>query len=555
MLSSIVILLFALHSIDATIHSVDDCDLLIVGGTTSAFGAILSASKMLNTRVCLLEPTDWVGGQLTAELLSAPDFAFHTIKDKDNFTLPVGSIDRQVNNQNPLFKKMLDVLGDTGKCWVSPDCSIPSLFHSKAVLPETNNSRIFYNTVIKRVTKDATGRRITQIDAIQRTPRNKEDRCRFLSEELPDWYSKEDSDWFNKTELSFTNFQFVMEGTSWGEVLALSNASYLIGLMEQFDGDTSGVGNPTCGQSFTFDFLEQLRETPVDEPTNPLPPPAGGVNYTFEYLTWERVWTYRRVNTSGSSEPAADDISIQNWSGGNDYRKQFFFLSPAETQHQRDTDQWQGGVNLDAIQNAERQTYGYHYWYREKAPAQWANRTVLIRSVELSGTCHGLAKMPYLRESRRSIGHENFLMNLTTISGPGRSLHGYIFEDRLCIGCYDVDIHPMVNCTYPKYMTDYYPILPYYIPLRAMTNRDIDNLIVIGKTMAQSFLVNSATRLHPVEFSIGQAAGIVGSYAVQNKLKTVAEMLNSDHMTRIQSIVKGFTPTSWTINGKRYPDD
>jgi hypothetical protein len=104
-------------------------------------------------------------------------------------------------------------------------------------------------------------------------------------------------------------------------------------------------------------------------------------------------------------------------------------------------------------------------------------------------------------------------------------------------------------------MNEYYPILPYYIPLRAMTNRDIDNLVVIGKTMAQSFLVNSATRLHPVEFSIGQAAGVVGTYAVQNNLQNVSEMLNEDHLRRVQSIVKVFTPTSWTINGTRYPDD
>jgi len=52
---------------------------LIVSGTTSALGALLSTSKLIDKRVCLLEPTDWVGGQLTAELLSAPSFAWHTI--------------------------------------------------------------------------------------------------------------------------------------------------------------------------------------------------------------------------------------------------------------------------------------------------------------------------------------------------------------------------------------------------------------------------------------------------------------------------------------------
>ncbi|CAF1242726.1 unnamed protein product [Adineta steineri] len=558
MLAFISILFITIHTISSSIRTIDDCQLLIVGGTTSALGAVLSASK-LNTRVCLLEPTDWVGGQLTAELLSAPDFAFHTVTDKDtNFTLNVGSIDQQLNNQNPLFSEMLNVLGDTGRCWVSPKCSIPELFHSQVILPLLNKTRIFYNTVIKHIKKDVTGRRIIQIDAIQRTPRqSSSERCRFLSEELPDWYSEEDSAWFTKTQLSFTNISFVIEGTSWGEVLVLSNASYLQGLMEKFDGDTSGIGNSTCGQSFTFDFLEQLQEKPVDEPPNPLPPPIGGANYSFLNLPWERIWTYRRVNTSAldSYTVAVNDLTIQNWGGGNDYRREFFFLSPSDTEHQRDTNQWQGGVNLDAIQNAERQAYGYHYWYRQNAPTKWANRTVLVRSVLAAGTCHGLAKMPYLREARRSIGFENFLMNITTISGHARDLHGHIFYDHLCIGAYDVDIHSMIQCTYPSYMTQYYPILPYYIPLRAMTNRDIDNLIVVGKTMAQTFLVNSATRLHPVEFSIGQTAGVVGSYAVENKLTSVSEMLKEEHLKRVQTLVRQFTPTSWTINGTRYPDD
>jgi hypothetical protein len=327
--------------------------------------------------------------------------------------------------------------------------------------------------------------------------------------------------------------------------------------MEQFDGDISGIGNSTCGQEFTIGFLEQLRDTPVDEPPNPLPEPTGGANYNLGQVTWEWVWTDRRVNTSApnSSTIAVNDITIQNWGGGNDYGKEFFYLSPSDAQRQRDTNQWQGGINLNAILNAERRAYGYHYWYRKKAPVQWTNRTVLVRSPSLTGTCHYLAKLPYMRESRRSIGHQNFLMNITTISGRGRDLHGYIFDDRMCIGAYDADFHRMAGCTYPSYMNKYYPILPYYVPLRAMTNRDIDNLIPIGKTMAQTFLVNSAVRLHPVEFSIGQAAGVVGMYAVENNLTNVAEILKEEHLRRVQSIVKQFTPTSWTIDGKRYPDD
>ena len=125
----------------------------------------------------------------------------------------------------------------------------------------------------------------------------------------------------------------------------------------------------------------------------------------------------------------------------------------------------------------------------------------------MTDTYHHLAKLSYMRESRRSIAYQNFLMNLTTITGPARNLHGYIFDDRLRIGVY---IHYVVSCFYPPFINMNYPVLLYYIPLRAMTNRDIDNLIPISKTMAQSFLVNSAVRLYPVEFSIGQVAGVVG---------------------------------------------
>ncbi|CAF1654263.1 unnamed protein product, partial [Didymodactylos carnosus] len=63
---------------------IDDCQLLIIGGSTAALGAALSAARY--TQTCLLEPTDWIGGQLTTESLAAPDFAWHKLTD-GNFTL------------------------------------------------------------------------------------------------------------------------------------------------------------------------------------------------------------------------------------------------------------------------------------------------------------------------------------------------------------------------------------------------------------------------------------------------------------------------------------
>jgi hypothetical protein len=111
--------------------------------------------------------------------------------------------------------------------------------------------------------------------------------------------------------------------------------------MEEFDDDISGIGNPTCGQAITIDYHEQLLEFPVDEPPNPLPKSIGGGNYSFGESNWENTWIFRRSNTSAmdSKTVAVNDITIQNWSQGNDYGGEFFYLSPSESQHQRDTDQ------------------------------------------------------------------------------------------------------------------------------------------------------------------------------------------------------------------------
>ncbi|CAF1415573.1 unnamed protein product [Rotaria sp. Silwood1] len=552
-----VLLSLLIFSIDASVRVIDDCQLVIVGGSTAALGAVLSASKLLDKHVCLIEPTDWAGGQMTSELLSAPDFAGYKLTDSSGFTLDVGAINFQLENRNPLFTKMLNILGNTGLCSVSPICSIPNQFHAQVVLPLIKNLRIFYNTVIKHIDRDKSDRRIIKIDAIQRTSNEKQNRCRLLSEELTDWYLYDNSSWFNKTKLSFINMSYVIEGSSWGEVLVLSNASFLQGIMEEFDGDISGNGNWSCGQMFTIDFLEQLREKPTDEPSNPLPEPSGGGQYSLLGRPWERAWTYRRVNTSSTDINiiAINDTIIQNRVRGNDYGRKFFFLSPTEAKRHRDIGIWRGGVSLEALKGGEEQSYGWHYWFRANAPIEWANRTIFINSSSWTGTCHGLAKMPYLRESRRSIGINNFLMNISTINGSASDLHGYIYHDRICLGAYDVDIHRMKLCQYPSYIRQNYSILPYYIPLRAMTNRDIDNLIVIGKTMAQTFLVNAATRLHPVEFSNGQAGGVVASYAILNNLDRVDQMLEEQHLTRLQALIKTFTPISWTINGTRYPND
>jgi hypothetical protein len=69
-------------------------------------------------------------------------------------------------------------------------------------------------------------------------------------------------------------------------------------------------------------------------------------------------------------------------------------------------------------------------------------------------------------------------------------------------------------------------------------------MLLAGKTMAQTFLANSATRLHPIEWSSGCAAGAAAAYLAETG-KTSAEGYES--VDEVQEIVKRHTPIDWVI--------
>jgi hypothetical protein len=69
-------------------------------------------------------------------------------------------------------------------------------------------------------------------------------------------------------------------------------------------------------------------------------------------------------------------------------------------------------------------------------------------------------------------------------------------------------------------------------------------MLVAGKTMAQSFMANSATRLHPTEWSTGTAAGVAAAYMAKSG-KTSRQALES--IDEIQKLVAEKTPIDWTV--------
>jgi hypothetical protein len=144
-----------------------DFDVVIAGGTTVAESGARSA---------LIEPTEWVGGQLTASAVPAVDEASHKVTDpKTKEVLNVSVIARKGANKTPNFRDMLDATGNPGGGWVSLYCFQPKDFLEQHLLPLEEKLKeklvVFRDTVVKSVGTDPASGRITSIIAIKRTPK------------------------------------------------------------------------------------------------------------------------------------------------------------------------------------------------------------------------------------------------------------------------------------------------------------------------------------------------------------------------------------------------
>lgn len=122
----------------------------------------------------------------------------------------------------------------------------------------------------------------------------------------------------------------------------------------------------------------------------------------------------------------------QNWGAGNDNAFAYLFVSRATAAQQVASGAWAGGVNVTALAMGEQLAYGYHWWFKKQLPAAIASHIALSHAA--LGTCHGLGKVPYVRDTRRSVGVGGFVMNATQITGLVEDVVAEIFPDRVAIG-------------------------------------------------------------------------------------------------------------------------
>ena len=505
---------------DATIA----CEILVVGGGLA--GVATAYEGLLAGRtVCMTELTDWMGGQISSQGTSALDerttqrleqfYSRGYLELRDRIRRHYGRI-------NP------------GDCWVSESCFYPFDGHYLLVdmLEDAEQEgegtlHWFPNTVIKDL--DIRDRQIRSAIAIQHQPAPDAPPLNtfHLSDILEDAYTYADSERFTKTILQFEPLipegesdrvadWYVVEATETGELIALADLPHQLGidaLSYEEPSSSSPTDDPYCTQGFTYTFAMQATEEPqVHEPPDFYPQYEPYYSYELIRLAdFDLVFTYRRIlaqdpQPQGTDrsiydyEVAVGDISMQNWTWGNDYRpgtpedNLIYTQDQLRSLGQLEPGGWLGGLRVETLRRGEEISLGYFHWLvdgitdsqlGEGVKERHPNHTFLSGLDSPMGTVHGLSKYPYMREGRRILGRPD-----------GRYPDGFVISE--------IDISRIDYAADPFYAENL-PDAMYRRLLTALAGRNT-LAVITGDLSLENLSRRSRSRIFPDSVGIGHYA-------------------------------------------------
>ena len=105
------------------------------------------------------------------------------------------------------------------------------------------------------------------------------------------------------------------------------------------------------------------------------------------------------------------------------------------------------------------------------------------------------------------------------------------YRDSVGIGMYRIDLHPSTGGD------NYIDVAscPFEIPLGALLPQQVTNLIPAGKTIGTTHITNGCYRLHPVEWNIGEVAGLLAAYCLNEGLTPHQVQADDKHLADFQS--------------------
>ena len=523
---------------DLAAARVIECDVLVVGGGTGGVAAALAAARRGRT-VHLLEETDWIGGQLTSQGVSALDEHDHI--ESFGGTASYNCLRTALRDH---YRGLAGEAGraphfNPGNCWVTRVAFEPRVavdVMMRMLRPYVDSGRLTIHLRTKAASATVEDDRITSVAAIRLDDR------RILQ----------------------FRAAMVIDATELGDLLPLANVECRLGAET-----VAETGEPHaqpeeakahCVQSFTYTF--GLERRPEGERHAISPPPRyehfrasqpysltidvhGGEIYGEEsgqlsYKILETMpgtkgglWTYRRLIDASQFGPQYPrDLTMINWPG-NDYREARITEGDA-------------GAQAAALQNAKRASLGFLYWLQTEAPAEGDRKGAPELRLEpaIMGTGDGLSKHPYIRECRRIRALRTIVeqdVSAAFQKGP-RAAH---FEDSIGVGWYPIDIHRAgeddvgTSCR----------TKPFQIPLGALIPIRVQNLIAANKNIGTTHITNGCYRLHPIEWNIGEGAGALAAFSLDHAKSPAAIAGDTRFRSAFQASLLGEgIPLAWTID-------
>jgi hypothetical protein len=507
---------FFLARSDAAPRSLE-CDVAVIGGGTGGCAAALAALRN-GKRVVMTEETDWVGGQLTSQAVPPDEhpwiesfggtrayFAYRqAVRDYYRTHYPLTADARSRPNLNP---------GDGSVSRITHEPVVSLHVLESFLAPYLSGGQLVL--LMRHRPADTNGNRVRAA------------RVRSLE---------------TGTERTITAPYF-LDATEQGDLLPLTRTEYVTGFESRKEtGELHAPEQAQPGniQAFTVCFAvdhvpgaDNVIERPAeyafwrDYVPDMRPPWAGRLlswsmsdpvtlkvrpvffDPTLKHTEPGRLnlWLYRRIANRRNFLDGAyvSDMSLVNWPQ-NDY--------------------WLGNLHEVSEEEAARHlkrgkelSLSLLYWMQTEAPRPGGGQgwPGLRLRYDATGTEDGLAKYPYIRESRRIRAEftvlEHHVGTDARIKATGKSrddVTAEVFPDSVGVGSYRIDLHPSSGGD------NYIDVssLPFQIPLGSLIPQRMENLIPACKNLGVTHITNGCYRLHPVEWNIGESAGALAAHAL-----------------------------------------
>lgn len=504
------------------------CDILIVGGGTGGTAAALQAA-LSGLQVAITEETDWLGGQMTAQGVSALDENY--LVETTGSTLKYQQLRSKIRHH---YRTEFQLRAEAdemptfnpGKCWVSelafePKVALSVIGDLLDPCIATGAITVYHRTKaigVRQARKRVKSVRTVNLD----TGENLEFRPKIC-----------------------------LDATELGDLLPLAKIDYRTGSEPRTDtGEPHAppVGDPENVQDFVFPLAVEFRpgeNHTIDKPLHYDDFKERKLFSFFGYKMFDRAtivdtdggtrqvypfWTYRRLlaRSNWLNPPYDYDLSMINWMA-NDLRSQNMIDKPP--------DETAGRLAL-----GKALSLGFLYWLQTEAPRDDGGQGYpeLLLRPEVMGTADGLSKYPYIRESRRIKAHQT-VVEQDIAAATNSSARARLFSDSAGIGFYPIDIHGREDIPGAAQ-----PTKPFQLPLAALIPDKHRNLLASAKNIGTTHITNGSYRLHPVEWAIGEAAGALAAFAIRNQVAPPAVLKQKRLLRTFQrELVGQGTPVYW----------